>query len=298
MKELNKGFYKIQIWQSFALEIFARGYITSERHSPRTDEKGVFTMRTTKLVIIIFAMLMIFPAYISALADEGNSPAKVSITTLNLELKDTSVIDAIAALFKATDAKYYIQPGVGGKIASLSLKNVTFDQALKAITDAAGLTYTIENGSYVIGPMRADIRPQQSVIMSSPAQYGTGAVGSAGQALNPSQLPQDQAANQPNLQQGVPPTQVVINQPPAPVYYGQPAPPPVDYGYYPPVYQYGNMSIFGNGLSSVVVAGGNPNIMSYGPPPPPPLGYVSTDVLRFLRSQYFIRNGSFFITPY
>ena len=264
---------------------------------PWPDEKGAFTMKTFKLVITIFAVLIILQAHIIVWADETNAPAKMSITTLNLELKDMSVKDAIAALFKGTDAKYYIQPGVTGKIASLSLKNVTLEQALKAITDAAGLIYTIENGSYIIGPMRVDVQPQQSVIMSSPAQSGTGAAGSVGQTLTPSQLPQEQAANQP-VQQGPPPTQVVINQTPAPVFYGQPAPPPVNYGYVPPVYQYGNMSIFGNGLSSVVVAGGNPYIMSYGPPRPPPLGFVGPDVLRFLRGQDSIRNGPFFITPY
>lgn len=256
-------------------------------------------MRTIKLVsFTILAVFIALSVCITAWADNADAPGKVNITTLNLDLKDITVKDAISVLFKGTGFKYYIQSDISGQITTLTLKNVTFDQALKAVTDAAGLAYTVEDGTYIIRPIKTENKPQQVSAVSASTQYGAGPAESTGQAqAMPSQQPQ--AGNQQDVQQALPPTQVVINQTPAPVFYGQPSLPPPDYGYdYPPVYQFGNTRIIGSGISPVVVAGGSPYILGYGPLPPPPPGFVGADVMRFLRSQYYIQSRPFFITPY
>ena len=92
------------------------------------------------LVFIIVLVLSIGPAFC-----QGQQ------TRINLDLKDTPVRAAIDALFKGTGLNFAIAATVtSSTIPNLSLKDVSFDQALRTLTKQAGLTYRVENGVYMI----------------------------------------------------------------------------------------------------------------------------------------------------
>lgn len=256
---------------------------------------------TGYLILAVVGAVLICGAL---LADQPSSNPTSNVRIVNLELADVPVKDAIEKLFAGTGLKYNIQPGVSGRVVELKLKGVTFEQALDALMEAARLTYKIENGVYVIGP--ADAKTATSKDQGGPA---TKQDTSKGQEQPKSeQVPTDKAETPaPTAQQGLPAGQatatgpiIISNEQSAPVFYGQPLPPPYYFPYgvdgYPPVYQFGAVRILG-GYPPVVVAGGNPYIIRHGPLPPPPIGYVSPEVLRFLRTQWAIQNRTY-ITPY
>lgn len=257
-------------------------------------------MKTIKLAnFTILAVVVVLSVCVAAWADDAGISDKAETRILNLELTDVSVHEAISAVFNGTGYKYQIQPGVSAQIVTLTLKNAAFDKALRAITDATGLTYTIEDGTYIIGPKKAVAKAQQADAAVAVPPYGRGPADSAEvAALASPQQPEEQVERQPETPQPPPATQVVINQAPAPVFYGHPEQPVQDYGYVPPVYQFGNTRIIGSGIAPVVVAGGSTYILGYGPLPPPPPGAVGPDLMRFLRTQYYIQSRPYFTFPY
>jgi hypothetical protein len=98
------------------------------------------------LLLCIITMLCVWcSAAFSQSADKDMTEKRV-----NFELKDAPVRAAIDTLFKwaPNNVSYAIDQAVTGTI-SASLKDLTFDQALKTITRQAGLTYTKENGGTV-----------------------------------------------------------------------------------------------------------------------------------------------------
>lgn len=254
-------------------------------------------MEPAKIIKLVLVVALI-TAVVSAQAQtDKSSTAGKDAALVNIELSNTSVKEAIDTLFKGTGRSYFILPGVTGNVVDLKLKGITFDEALRALADAAGLEYTFEDGIYTVGPVR-------SMVAAAPAQpVGTGPqtgvapekpVVTSDQTKATTVEPRTAAPPPEPVTQGS--TQVIINQAPAPVYYGHPT--PVPYGYnYPPVQRFGNVSIVG-GFSPVLVAGGSPYILNWGRRFPPPPGWVSPEVMRFLRGQWAIQQGPYFITPY
>jgi len=97
-------------------------------------------LRWTKLLVITVALILAAGALY---ADDGK---KVS-----LQLSDTPVIDVIDYLFKDSGYKYTIEPGVSGRI-SVGIKDLPFEEAVKAIADASNLEYTVGAGRYIFKP--------------------------------------------------------------------------------------------------------------------------------------------------
>ena len=89
--------------------------------------------------------------------------------TVNLELKDTDVKSAIEALFRGTGKNYAIDTNVTGTISALSIKNVSFDAALRSLTKSAGLVFRQDAGVFIIS-----MRPDTS--QTTPPGSGGGAV--------------------------------------------------------------------------------------------------------------------------
>jgi hypothetical protein len=200
---------------------------------------------------------------------------------VNIDVANVSVRQAIDTLFEGRGLKYYIQPGVSGRIVQLKLKGIAFDQALKALGDAAGFSFRIEDGAYVIGPGAAEVA---IVHRAAPAQ--TKAQAPPEPAASPDQSAQgrDQSGRTApvvvNNNISSPPA--VNYSPPAPAY---PAP------YPDPYYAYG-------GWSPVVNLGSGPYVFGRFPQPPPPPGWVSPDMERLLRFQWAVPTRPGFAAPY
>ncbi|MCE5198674.1 MAG: STN domain-containing protein [Armatimonadota bacterium] len=239
----------------------------------------------------LMAVAVILTAPVTLYA-QGDTPAQVNASTVNLELKNVPIDEGIAALFEGRGLKYQILPGVSGRIVELKLRGVTFEQALKALTDAAELTYTVKDGVYVINPVKQS-KPIKAVPV---AVSGTKPSAVQPQAAQPpaaeiAEAPAAQPAPQGNSQ-----NQVFVNQQ-APVYYGQQGGGIPAYGYPPPYYQAGNLR-FMYGWPPVTFAGSDTYVMNYGPGFPPPPGWVSPEALRFLRGSYATRAQPYFTPSY
>lgn len=259
-------------------------------------------MKTTKAMGYIAISLLAAPAVVSgAFAEPAKPAASTNVRLVNLELNNIPVRDAIGKIFEGTGLKYAILPGVSGRVVELKLKGVTFEQALDAMMEAARLTYTIEDGAYVISAAKA-----ATGSVSAPAGSG----GAQPPPAQPRAQTQPPPVEQPPASEaqapetgprtaGVGPL-IINNEQHGPVFYGQPgfgqAYPPYDSWGYPPMYRFGQVSIVG-GWPSVAIAGGVPYVLRRTPLPPPPPGYVSPEVQRFLQTQWAIRNWTY-ITPY
>ena len=244
--------------------------------------KGVRAVKTTTLiaVAVVFAL--------SGAVTVSTAAAGQSAALVDIELKDVPVKEAIARLFEGTGLSYYAVGGISGRIVELRIKGITFDQALGALTDAADLTYVIDEGTYIIGPAdriaRAKPAPMPRVRNAPP------------RAVRP---PPGPAYIQGPPVGAVPPpeTQVVVNQQASPVYYAQGGGSGYPYGGYGggygggwgSGYRIGNVGVVGGGWGNpVVFAGAGPTMLARRYPPPPPPGWVSPDMLRFLRFRYVV----------
>jgi len=88
----------------------------------------------TKIFILIFFIL-------SALPLSGNS---LNNKRISLNLKNVDIHDIIVNLAKYMKHNIVIPPDISGKI-SIYLDNVTFDDALKVITNISGYSYYYKN---------------------------------------------------------------------------------------------------------------------------------------------------------
>jgi hypothetical protein len=78
---------------------------------------------------------------------------------ITLELKDTPIHQAVAALFQGTQLNYVLERGITGTV-TVSLRDMPIDQALQTMLRVAGLTYRIEDGVYTIGHRDSASSPQ------------------------------------------------------------------------------------------------------------------------------------------
>lgn len=252
----------------------------------------------SKIMLVVSIALICAAVSVQAQTEKSTAVGK-DTAMVNIELKDTPVKQAIDTLFQGTGKSYFILPGVTGRVIDLKLKGITFDEALKVLTDAAGLKYDLEDGVYTIGPADkiAAIAPEK-VTGAGPAIKTAPENKVAAKTEEPKQTTVEPQTVAPPPQPTASPTMVVVNQAPAPVFYGHPAPPAFGYDY-PPIYRFGNINIVGRGFGSpIVVAGGTTHVVGFGPIPPPPPGWVSPETMRFLRGQWAIQQRPYFITPY
>jgi hypothetical protein len=257
-----------------------------------------------KPIATLNVLLAVFLVGSMSSADSTNSAIVIKMpTSVNLELTNVSFQDAIARLFQDTGLKYYIQPGASVRIAEVKLSGLTFEQALRALTEAASYTYTVQGDAYIIGPAK------KSAATTSPAPPSS----STPQAqITPAVSPPPPA----QAYGGDPSQQVLADR-----FYARPydtgwaspcytayAPPT---GYGPcgfggsgygwggtqPFYQFGQVRVMG-GFPPVVVAGGTSSLMGFGHLPPPPPSWVSPDVLRFLRFNYAVQGNPYIVPGY
>lgn len=277
-------------------------------------------MRTARASLLILAVVLGASAF--AWADAA-SPAPSGVKSMvDIQLTDAPVVDGIRALFRNTNLNYAVQPGVSGKIVEMTLRGVTFDQALKAFMGAAGLKYTIdEEGTYIIGPAKATnstqvvmgrLKPTPVTDQSSTTQ--TASDTTAGQLTDPAQTEADIVAQQASL---VPYAEVNpyvyqiapgVNFAPSGqggVYYGRGGIGIVDSGgYYPPFTiggsGYGGYGGYGYGYGGFpyTIGGGMPYIIGNSMGPPPPSGWVNPEMQRLWRAQYASQLRPYFVTPY
>jgi len=244
-----------------------------------------------------------------AAADEQSlTPGASKI--VNLELKDTPIRDAIDSIFRDSGLKYYIRPGVSGKVVEMKLSGLTVEQAVKALVEAAELSLTIENGVYVISPgNRVTLTKSRSrrSTQSAEAQVAPPAEqsrsGASTETPNPAASP---SAASGSRTEGEGSPGAAAQEPPAPVYYGWPGEgyyDPYLYGpyydpyAYPPVYQYGNVQ-FLRGQPAIVIAGGNPPVLPRLPLMLPPPAYIGPEPIRFVPGPWPPPNRTRIIIPY
>ena len=78
--------------------------------------------------------------------------------TVSLEFKDADIRDVIETLGRETGLNFVVDPRVRGPV-TVTLRDVTVEQALKLILDAHGYTYTVEDGVYLIKPKERQVAP-------------------------------------------------------------------------------------------------------------------------------------------
>jgi len=116
------------------------------------------------LILVVLSAANAAPdtAAIAPTSDKGGQ-------TVNLEMNNLPVQDALAALFRGTGKSFAVEPGVAGT-ASISLQDVPFEEAVDATAKAWGLTYRINKGVYVFArvpkaePYR-HVLPQKTVTL-------------------------------------------------------------------------------------------------------------------------------------
>jgi type II secretory pathway component GspD/PulD (secretin) len=112
-------------------------------------------MRSLSIILLLINMLVICPT----IALAADSPA-VESPKISMEVKDTPLMTVIESLFKGSGKNYSIDPALSQPpydkvMISATLKDVTFDEALKTITKTHGLVYRVSNGVYLITPKPA-----------------------------------------------------------------------------------------------------------------------------------------------
>lgn len=239
-------------------------------------------MRALIMVALMMVGALAWPvlAY-SAVSDPGSG-------LLNVDICNVPVKQAIDTIFEGRGVKYYIQPGVTGKIVELKLKGITFEEGLKSLGGAAGFTYRIEDGAYIISPAKAGTKETQAVVPtlqpSPPAQSAAQTTGE----LRATDQGQPSAAP------------VVVNNnisSPPPVFYGS-GDGGGGYGVpYGSVYNVGNTGYLG-GWYPILNIGTGPYVFGRFFQPPPPSGWVTPDVERFLRFNWAVPRRPGFAAPY
>lgn len=246
-------------------------------------------MRLPVLIVLVLLGVLAWSVLVCAAASPTSG-------LVNVDIRNVPIKQAIDTIFEGTGLKYYVQPGVTGRIVELKLKGISFDEALTALGSAAGFTYSIQDGAYVI----------------CPATKASKAARGPAPAPQPDTLPPPQASQAPG---GPPP----MPQGPAPAW--QPAPvvvnnnitsPPatiVDSGGggggggfggfgFPAAYSVGNTSYY-PGYWPPVQIGGTPYVYGVSwPQPPPPPEWVTPDVERFLRFEWAVPRRPGFASPY
>ncbi|MDW8321555.1 MAG: hypothetical protein RMM08_09335, partial [Armatimonadota bacterium] len=97
---------------------------------------------------IAACFVVLVSVVVPVVAQEGSSP-RVTLT-----LESASIADALKLLFRSTGYNYTLDESVVQGYVTVSLKDVTFETALRTILRAANppLTYRVDGGVYIISP--------------------------------------------------------------------------------------------------------------------------------------------------
>ena len=100
---------------------------------------------------IAACLLVLVGVTVSAVAQEPTSGGGPRVT---LNLESASIADALKLLFRATGYNYTLDESVVQGYVTVSLKDVTFETALRTVLRAANppLTYRVDGGVYIISP--------------------------------------------------------------------------------------------------------------------------------------------------
>ncbi|MFB3882007.1 MAG: secretin and TonB N-terminal domain-containing protein [Armatimonadota bacterium] len=112
----------------------------------------------TLVLILAVALGAAFAPGRAAYAQEGEE------RLITLDLRDATLDDALKLIFKSTPYSYVLASDVTGRV-TLTLNNVTFAQALRAILDLQNLTYRREGNVYYITPKQPETAQQQPEIV-------------------------------------------------------------------------------------------------------------------------------------
>lgn len=119
----------------------------------------------------------------------GDAPVSLSL--------DGDVRGALKSLFGQAGANYVIGRSVPGSAVTLELKNVPFTDALRLVLRSADLTYTVENGVYVVAPRsfqatgtnKADGADKTAAALTGLAQALNAGLFSLAEAVKPPLVP-------------------------------------------------------------------------------------------------------------
>ena len=113
---------------------------------------------------VLAAVLVVLPAGLPA-ADEAN----IKQQRITLELKDVPIRSALETLFKGTGLNYVIDQNVTGMVSSLTLRDETFDRALRVLLKSATppLTFRKDGEVYLI---RTKEEPPPEMTPSTPLE--------------------------------------------------------------------------------------------------------------------------------
>jgi len=102
-------------------------------------------MRTTAWVVAcVLAVGVVLAACTAAVAQAQDN-------RISLELKDADLPSALTMLFKNTGKSFVLEGGARGTV-NVSLNDVSWDQALRAVLESMNLTYRIDGDVYHIFP--------------------------------------------------------------------------------------------------------------------------------------------------
>ncbi len=107
------------------------------------------------LLIVLLAVLGNADCALSAVPSGDEAEAAITV-----DLRDTPLEDALRAIFKGAPYQYRLEVESAGRNVTLTLNNVTFSQALRAVLDMVDLTYHRDGVTYVISAKEADAGPR------------------------------------------------------------------------------------------------------------------------------------------
>ena len=117
----------------------------------------------------VFPILALAVLAVGMLAPSRAAYAQEEERLITLDLRDATIDDALKLIFRATPYSYVLSSGVTGRV-TLTLNNITFTQALRAILDLQNLTYRREGNVYYITEKQPEAaQPQVPVIQETPA---------------------------------------------------------------------------------------------------------------------------------
>jgi len=96
-------------------------------------------------------------AFTPAIAHAQNGAGQKPIPPITLDLRDAQVKDALTQLFNTAGVDFTLDPNVQGYIPALKITDQPFETALRLVLRNASppLTFTRENGIYIVRPRRA-----------------------------------------------------------------------------------------------------------------------------------------------
>jgi len=126
---------------------------------------------TRKQLLLAVAGMVILCAGLACAA--GSAWAQAEERAITLDVRDADLEDALRLIFKDTPYSFTLESGITARKVTLTLNNVTFSQALRAILEMNELTYRKEGRIYHIvrepEPVVAE-RPPVEDVRSAPRQ--------------------------------------------------------------------------------------------------------------------------------